>query len=107
MNELFSSLRIDYKSDFTGIYHNETQMTLGLYFRKKFSYSVAYSRYIKKWGELDPDIRKQFGLYYRFFGVFMENGKWIKIIKKPHLALGMYFLRFIVGLLFLLRRLIR
>jgi len=36
--------------------------------------------YIKKWGPGDPDIKKQLGLYYRFFGVFVEDGKFVKVL---------------------------
>ena len=59
--------------------------------------------YIEKWGKDDQDVKKQFGIYYRFFGVFLENGKWKRLVAHPILAAGMYFLRFWVGVNFLLR----
>jgi glycosyltransferase involved in cell wall biosynthesis len=87
----------------TPIYHNEARFNLKKYIYKKGYYAKNFDNYIKKWGKNDPDIKKQFGLYYRFFGVFIENGKWIRLISYPHLTFGMYFLRFLVGLRFLFR----
>ncbi|OFW89154.1 MAG: hypothetical protein A3D75_01640 [Candidatus Levybacteria bacterium RIFCSPHIGHO2_02_FULL_37_18] len=75
------------------------------YLIKKDKYVNTFDDYIKKWGEGDSDIKKQFGFYYRFFGVFIENGKWKKLLRHPILVLGMYFLRFIVGLRYLAAKL--
>lgn len=85
------------------LFHHEEQMTWRRYLRKKQKYSEAFEGYIEKWGKSDPDIKKQFGVYYRFLGVFIENGKWKKLLCHPALALGMYFLKFLVGIRFLLR----
>ncbi|MGB9911211.1 MAG: glycosyltransferase [Microgenomates group bacterium] len=79
------------------IYHHEENLTLKKYLSKKRKYAITAKNYIKKWGEKDLDIRKQFGFWYRYFGVFMENGKWKNLIKHPILALGMWFLRGLVG----------
>jgi len=86
------------------IFHNEAEFDLRKYLTKKRYYSQSFDPYIKKWGKNDPDIRKQLGLWYRFFGVFLENSKWRRLISHPHLALGIYFLRFLVGLQFLSRK---
>ncbi|NTU66709.1 MAG: glycosyltransferase [Candidatus Moranbacteria bacterium] len=86
------------------IYHNEAEFDLMKYLSKKGYYGEKFDEYIKKWGKDDPDIKKQFGLSYRFFGVFMENGKWKKLLAHPCLAFGMYFLRGMVGFNFLLRK---
>lgn len=86
------------------IYHNESEFNMGDYLNKKSYYSKDMDKYITKWGRQDPDIQKQLGLGYRFFGVFVENGKWKKMIVKPHLLMGMYLLRFLVGLRFLRRQ---
>jgi len=85
------------------IYHNESEFDLGKYLKKKEYYSDNFDEYIEKWGKEDKDIKKQFGFFYRFFGVFVENGKWKRFISKPHLIFGMYFLRFLVGITFILR----
>jgi len=83
------------------IYHNETDFSLRNYLRKKAYYSQSFPAYIKKWGKEDPDIKKQFGFKYRYLQVFMEKGKWQKLIKQPILTLGMYFLKLLVGLVYL------
>jgi len=85
------------------IYHNEAEFELFRYLRKKSYYAKGFDGYIGKWGKNDPDIRKQFGLAYRYFGVFLENGKWKKLTAHPLLSLGMYLLRLMVGLVFVLR----
>lgn len=85
------------------LYHNETEFNLKKYLAKKNYYAKNINIYIKKWGKSDPDIKKQFGIYYRFIGVFLENGKWKKLLGHPLLALGMYFLRFLVGMKYLIR----
>jgi glycosyltransferase involved in cell wall biosynthesis len=83
------------------LYHNESDFSLKNYLAKKEYYSKNFEVYISKWGKNDPDIRRQFGFYYRFIGVFVEDGKWKELISHPVLALGMYWLRFLVGLNYL------
>ncbi|MBU1086237.1 MAG: glycosyltransferase family 2 protein, partial [Candidatus Omnitrophica bacterium] len=61
--------------------------------------------YIQKYGEDDPDIKRQFSLWYRYFLVFAEHGKWKKLVMHPIAASRMYFLKIIVGIQYLLRRL--
>lgn len=85
------------------IYHNEADFILKSYLKKKAYYAKGFDGYIAKWGRSDPDIQKQFGLWYRFFGVFLENHKWRNLVSHPVLTLGMYFLRFLVGVVFLFR----
>ena len=83
------------------IYHHEEWLTLVSYIAKKHKYAKTFEGYIKKWGRDDPDVRRQFGFWYRFFGVFTEKGKWQRLLSQPHLALGVFFLRILVGLSFL------
>jgi glycosyltransferase involved in cell wall biosynthesis len=85
------------------LFHNEAEFSLKKYLAKKEYYAKNLDIYIKKWGGNDPDVKKQFGFYYRFLGVFVENGKWKKFLRHPLLALGMYFLRILVGIKFILR----
>jgi glycosyltransferase involved in cell wall biosynthesis len=87
----------------SAIYHNEGRFCLSRYLNKKKYYGKAFERYINKWGRDDILIRKQFGFFYRFFGVFMEAGKWKKAIVHPLLLSGVYFLRFFVGIGYLLK----
>ena len=86
------------------IFHNEEDFNLFRYTGKKNYYARGFSRYINKWGRDDPIIRRQFGIYYRFLGVFIEEGKWKKLIAHPLLTLNMYLLRLLVGLIFIYSR---
>ncbi len=86
------------------IYHNESEFNLKKYLSKKGYYATSFDSYIQKWGKDDPDIKKQLGLKYRYLGVFVENGKWLKLLSRPDLALGMAYLRFMVGIKFIFRK---
>ena len=83
--------------------HNEKQLTLKRMLEKKAYYTKSMATYQAKW-KGHPALKKQFGLYYRFLGVFIENGKWKKLVRHPILAFVMYFERFAVGLTYLLNR---
>jgi glycosyltransferase involved in cell wall biosynthesis len=85
------------------VYHNESEFNLAKYLAKKSYYSSSFEVYKNKWNN-DADIKKQLGLSYRFFGVFIEDGKWFNLLKHPFLTGGMYYLRFRVGIAFLKRR---
>ena len=86
------------------LYHNEAQFNPKHYLKKKNYYSKTLGKYIQKWDKDDPIIRKQLGGWYRLLGVFMEEGKWKKLLMHPLLTLGMYFLRVMVGVQYLLGR---
>lgn len=88
----------------TPIYHNEEEFNLTKYLNKKSYYSQWFGKYIEKWGKSDIDIKKQLGLWYRFFGVFVENGKWKNLAFHPILTAGIYFLRFLVGINYLIKK---
>jgi glycosyltransferase involved in cell wall biosynthesis len=87
----------------TPIHHNEAEFDLKKYLAKKGYYAQKFDAYIAKWPKNDPDIKKQLGFYYRFIGVFVEKGKFKKILAHPILTGGMYFLRGLVGVKFLFR----
>ena len=89
------------------IYHDEGVFNLKKYLLKKSYYSKTFNKYIQKWGASDAIIKRQLGFFYRFFGVFIENGKWEKLIRYPALTFAMYFLRFLVGVTFLATRISR
>ena len=84
--------------------HDEGNFNLQHYLNKKRYYSKGFDIYSEKWGKNDPDIRKQLRPFYRFVGVFVEQGKFIKLLSHPLLILGMYYLRLWVGLLYLMRK---
>lgn len=86
------------------IYHNESEFNLKKYIAKKGYYAQSFDGYINKWGKNDPDIQKQLGLKYRYFGVFVENNKWLKLVQHPILTSGMIYLRLMVGIKFILRK---
>ena len=86
------------------LYHNEGKFSLKRYLRKKTYYIKTLDRYINKWGKDDKIIRKQLGFWYRYFGVFVESGKWKKMLRHPLLALNMYLLRCLVGTQYLVRK---
>lgn len=97
--EAFIAPRLpEYTPEFVGIYHNESEFDLIRYLKKKSYYASAFDRYIAKYGANDEDIQRQLGMRYRLWGVFVEQGKWRRLLAHPFLAGGMYFLRFFVGL---------
>jgi glycosyltransferase involved in cell wall biosynthesis len=105
MREFIEQRGVNHVVRYAGIYHNEAEFKLLPYLRKKSYYSLGFEGYVKKWGKDDPDIRRQFGLVYRFWTVFTENGKWKRLLARPNLAAGMYFLRGCVGFVFMLKKL--
>ncbi len=101
MSTFVSSKGVHVESDFAGIFHNEDEQSLGVYLSKKAYYAGSMDAYKRKWSD-SPEVRKQLGLKYRYFSVFVENGKWKKLIRHPGLATGMYVLRFLVGARYLI-----
>jgi glycosyltransferase involved in cell wall biosynthesis len=84
--------------------HDEGAFSFSRHLKKKAYYSTNFSAYLNKWGQ-DAITRKQFGLFYRFFTVFLEQGKWKRAFCHPHYMLAIWFERFCVGLIFLIRKL--
>lgn len=89
------------------LYHHEENLTLPQYLLKKWNYTATFDDYIKKWGPDHPDIKKQFSFYYRYIGVFVEHGKWMRLAIHPLLTLGMFFLRFSIGILYVARKFLK
>lgn len=104
LTSLLKTMGICNPSTHNVIYHNESNFNFSKYVSKKGEYAKGFDKYIQKWGKNDPDLKKQFGLLYRYFIVFFENNKWKKIGKHIHLFIGMFFLRFCVGLKYLQNR---
>lgn len=96
-------IRLKYKTALISspIYHNESEFDLNKYLTKKGYYAKSFNTYIEKWGKDDVDIKKQFGLLYRYIGVFTEKGKWIRLLQHPILSIGMVTLRLLVGIVYL------
>ena len=86
------------------VYHNESDLNFIKVLKKKINYSNKFNLYIKKWGKKDKDIRKQFGVWHRFFGIFFEDRKKIGfLIKNLNLYFIFFINKFLVGLSFLFR----
>ena len=85
------------------LFHNEARQNLKTLLRKKAYYSKSVAAYRAKWND-DGTCRRQFGLAYRFFGVFVENGKWKRLLCHPVLAAVMYMERIAVGFTYLMNR---
>ena len=80
--------------------HDEGAFSFGRYLRKKTYYARSFDAYATKWHH-DATVRKQLGFFYRFVGVFVEDGKWTRLVRHPLLTAGMYFLRLLVGCSFI------
>jgi len=87
------------------LYHNEGKITLRKYLQKKTYYTTAFAKYIQKWDRKDPIVKKQFGLYYRYWGVFIENGKWKRLLRHPFLFFLVFLVRILVGVVFTVSKL--
>jgi glycosyltransferase involved in cell wall biosynthesis len=83
------------------IYHNEGAFNVKKYLRKKSYYSRGIQLYAQKWGQRDPEVLKQIGVRYRLVDVFIEQGKWKKLLRNPVYAIAMYYLRFRVAVSYL------
>ena len=77
--------------------HDESNFTLSNYLHKKQRWSDSFDSYKAKWNN-DSEVRKQFGAYYRLFGVFTEKGKWKRFLSHPILAISVLYLKFRVAL---------
>lgn len=80
--------------------HNEKALSFSRLMAKKAYYARGVEQYKAKWKD-HPALRKQFGFYYRYFGVFTENGKWKALLRHPVLAAAMYFERIAIGAVYL------
>lgn len=82
----------------TAICHNEGKFNMTRYLGKKKYYTNGIREYIRKWGYNDSETMKQTGAWYRIIGVFVEEGKWKKLIRQPLFTIAMYYLRFRVAI---------
>lgn len=77
--------------------HDEGAFSLWRNLRKKNYYSRNIGRYMEKWNN-DETAGKQVGVAYRFWTVFVENGKWKRAILRPDLMFCIWSYRVLVGL---------
>jgi len=78
------------------IYHDEEDFNIFKYAKKKAYYSQWMGKYKDRYGNC-PELN----LWYRYFGVFFEYGKWKKVIRHPILYMGVLWLRLLVGIVYL------
>ena len=83
--------------------HNEKKLTFRRMLEKKAYYTKSFAAYQEKW-KGHPAVRRQFSPWYRFVGVFIENGKWKRLLRHPILAAAMYIERIAVGVVYLVNR---
>ncbi len=84
------------------LYHHEDEISLRTYVSKKSYYMDSMERYRKKWPN-NADVAKQFSPYYRFIGVFIENGKWKKLFSNVTLMIALFTVRMLIGITFLVK----
>jgi|GEM_PF-2387056 glycosyltransferase involved in cell wall biosynthesis len=75
--------KFDYLEDY--FYHHEEQMSLWGSISKKVIYSEGGEIYKRKWQYKNLQVYKsivvkQYDPLYRLFGIFVENGKWRKLL---------------------------
>lgn len=71
--------------------------------KEYFSKKAYYTQSMKKFEELWPND-KCTNLKYRCFDVFVENGKWKKILRHPILFLGVFIIIAIRGVIYVRKR---
>ena len=80
--------------------HNEKRLSFKRMLAKKAYYTRSFAAYRAKWPG-HPAVKKQFSAYYRFIGVFGEQGKWRRLLRHPILFAAVLFERFAVGIVYL------
>lgn len=83
--------------------HNEKRLTFRRMLEKKAYYTKSFAAYRAKWPD-HPAVRRQFSPFYRFIGVFVEKGKWRKVLRHPILFAVMMAERVAVGFVYLKNR---
>lgn len=83
--------------------HNEKRLTFRRMLEKKAYYTKSFATYKAKWPD-HPAVKKQFSPWYRFVGVFTENGKWKRLVSHPILTAVMMFERVAIGVVYLVNR---
>lgn len=68
--------------------------------RKYFSKKAYYSKSMKRFAKKHPSD-KVLKFWYRCFWIFIEKGKWKRLLKKPHYTICLIGLIFIRGIIYL------
>jgi len=84
-------------SDFPFYHHDKVGLIK--YLKKKAYYAQCLNKYSRK----NPGDRL-LTFKYRCWEVFTENGKWKRLISRPHLAVGVFLLLFARGMIYIYAR---
>ncbi len=93
------------------IYHHEEGLSFWKHITKKSIYIEGSNKYKDKWRKKSAKIyeqivKKQFSPLYRYFFVFIENGKWKKLLlPNLYLFIILYFSKIMVGLVYIINKL--
>jgi glycosyltransferase involved in cell wall biosynthesis len=79
----------------TNVLYHHDDISIWEYMKKKAYYSKSMRKYAEKW----PND-KCLDLKYRAVSVFIEDGKWKKLIRHPILTLGIIFLLFVRAIIY-------
>lgn len=79
--------------------HNEADIGLIKYLKKKAYYSKSMSKYTTK----NPND-KVLSFWWRCFWVFLENGKWKRFLSNPLFALAVMGLIFLRGIVYIINK---
>ena len=85
------------------IYHNEENIGLFEYIKKKTYYSKSMNNYIEIWGKNSNFVIFQLGLHSRYFKIFFIKKNYKYLLKNPFLFISMYLLKILVGIIFISR----
>jgi glycosyltransferase involved in cell wall biosynthesis len=77
------------------LYHQDNVGVVS-YFKKKAYYTKSMKRFTEKWPRDEV-----LSFRYRCWTVFVENGKWKRLIKAPHMTLAVAGILLIRGIIFL------
>ncbi len=91
------------------VYHHEELLSLRRYLTKKTKYTNGGLFYQEKWRKRSEKayneiVRKQYNAWYRFIGVFFENGKLKKVAKGFYLYIAIAFIKLCVGVKYFLSK---
>ena len=90
------------------VYHHEEYLSLWKYLSNKGRYISGSKKYQEKWKKRNKKlyhqiVKKQYSAYHRLIGIFVENGKWRKMIKNFHLYIIVLFIRVLIGVVYFLQ----
>lgn len=96
-------IKFGYLKDY--FYHYEEKMSFWQFVSKKVIYNEGGEIYQNKWKNkdkllYDKVVKKQYDPVYRLFGIFIEKGKWKKLILGFHLYIMFLFVKGTMSLIY-------